>query len=179
MSDLIIEIWDKVKQSYKTQSSVLTGRLSNAYVRCPVDITSLIKEVVINPYSNVDSDMREIQALNNEFGLSAPVKQSIIKLKQFQLHFSLTFQMGERFKLNCYFGYYLLGSVYILKALTFVADLVCYSSWKLKQQILLKHFRRPSVMQLGRACCRFSKRFQTFMSETLKRVDVFSRESSG
>ena len=79
MSDLIIEIWDKVKQSYKTQSSVLTGRLSNAYVRCPVDITSLIKEVVINPYSNVDSDMREIQALNNEFGLSAPVKQSIIK----------------------------------------------------------------------------------------------------
>ena len=45
MSDLIIEIWDKVKQSYETQSSVLTGRLSNTYVRCPVDITSLIKEV--------------------------------------------------------------------------------------------------------------------------------------
>ena len=79
MSDLIIEIWDKMKQSYKTQSSVLTGLLSNFHVRWPVDITSLIKEVVINPYSNVDSDMREIQALNNEFGLSAPVKKSVIK----------------------------------------------------------------------------------------------------
>ena len=79
MSDLIIEIWDKVKQSYKTQSSVLTGLLSNSHVRWAVDVTSLIKEVVINPYGNVDSDMREIQALNNEFGLSAPVKQSRIK----------------------------------------------------------------------------------------------------
>ena len=79
MSDLIIQIWDKMKQSYKTQSSVLTGLLSNSHVRRPVDITSLIKEVVINPYGNVDSDMQEIQALNNEFGLSAPVKKSVIK----------------------------------------------------------------------------------------------------
>ena len=79
MSDLIIEIWNEVRQSYKAQSSVLTGLVSNCYVRWPVDITSLIKEVVINPYGNVDSDMREIQALNNEFGLSAPVRQSEIK----------------------------------------------------------------------------------------------------
>ena len=79
MSDLIIEIWDKMKQSYKTQSSVLTSLLSNSHVRWPVDVTSLIKEVVINPYGNVDSDMREIQALNSELGLSVPVKQSKIK----------------------------------------------------------------------------------------------------
>ena len=87
MSDLIIDIWDKMKQSYNTQSSVLTGLLSNSesnfqskpHIRLPVDITSLIKEVVINPYGNVESDMREIQAINHEFGLSVPVKQSIIK----------------------------------------------------------------------------------------------------
>lgn len=81
ISDLIIEIWDKMKQSYKTQSSVLTSLLSNSHVRWPVDITSLIKEVVINPYGNVDSDMQEIQALNNEFGLSVPVKKSVIKTR--------------------------------------------------------------------------------------------------
>ena len=79
ISNLIIEIWDKMKQSYKTQSSVLTGLLSNTYVRWPVDITTLIKEVVINPYGNVESGMREIQAFNSEFGLSVPVKQSEIK----------------------------------------------------------------------------------------------------
>ena len=87
MSDLIIEIRDKMIQSYNTQSSVLTGLLSNSksdfkckpHVKLPVDITSLIKEVVINPYGNVESDMREVQAINHEFGLSVPVKPSIIK----------------------------------------------------------------------------------------------------
>ena len=79
MSDLIIEIWDKLKQSYETHTSILKGHLPNSHVRCPVDINSLVKEVVINPYGNVDSDTQEIQALNREFGLSAPVKQSKIK----------------------------------------------------------------------------------------------------
>ena len=83
MSSLTIEKFEKMKQSYETQSSVLTGILPKPqckpHVRFPVDITSLIKEVVINPYGNVDSDMREIQALNHEFGLSVPVKESDIK----------------------------------------------------------------------------------------------------
>ena len=77
--DLIIEIWNKLKQSYEAHSSILKDHLPNFHVRCPVDINTLIKEVVINPYGNVDSDKREIQALNHEFGLSAPVKPSIIK----------------------------------------------------------------------------------------------------
>lgn len=83
MSDLIIEIQKKMIQSYNTQSSVLRGLLPNIqpnpHVRLAVDITSLIKEVVINPYGDVESDMREIQAINHEFGLSVPVKPSIIK----------------------------------------------------------------------------------------------------
>ena len=83
MSSLTIEKCKKMKQSYETQSSVLTGILPNPqckpHVRFPVDITSLIKEVVINPYGNVDSDLREIQALNHEFGVPVPVKESDIK----------------------------------------------------------------------------------------------------
>lgn len=87
LCDLIIDIWDKMKRSYNTQSSVLTGFLSNSdsnfqskpHVRFPVNLTSLIKEVVINPYGDVESDMQEIQAINDEFGLSVPVKRSIIK----------------------------------------------------------------------------------------------------
>lgn len=87
ISDLIIEIRNRMGQSYKTQSSDLKEFLSNSqsdfkckpHVRLPVDITSLIKEVVINPFGNVESDMREIQAINHEFGLSIPVTQSIIK----------------------------------------------------------------------------------------------------
>ena len=86
-SDLIIEIRDKMIQSYKTQSLELTELLSNSrsnfhckpHVRLSVDITSLIKEVVINPFGDVESDMREIRAINHEFGLSVPVNPSIIK----------------------------------------------------------------------------------------------------
>ena len=81
MSDLIIEIWDKLKQSYETHTSILKGHLPNSHVRCPVDINSLVKEVVINPYGNVNSDTQEIQALNHEFGLLVPVKQSKIKTR--------------------------------------------------------------------------------------------------
>lgn len=83
MSDLTIEIRNKMIQSYNIQSSVLMSLLSNfqpnPHMKLAVDITSLIKEVVINPYGNVESDMREIQAINHEFGLSIPVTQSIIK----------------------------------------------------------------------------------------------------
>lgn len=83
MNDLIIEKFELMKQSYETQFSELTSILSmpqcNPHVRLPVDTTSLIKEVVINPYGNVDSDMQEIQAINHELGLSVPVTKSIIK----------------------------------------------------------------------------------------------------
>ena len=34
-------------------------------------------------------------------------------------------------------------------------------------------------MRFGTVYCPFSKRFQTFMLETLRRVDAFSRQSSG
>ena len=84
INDLIIEKFELMKQSYNTQSLELAGILSipqcNPHVRLPVDITSLIKEVVINPYgNNVDADIREIQAINHEFGLSVPVTKSVIK----------------------------------------------------------------------------------------------------
>ena len=83
MGDLIIKIRNKMMQSYKKQSSVLMDLLPNfqskPHVKLPVDIISLIKEIVINPYGNVESDMREIQAINHEFGLSVPVNPSIIK----------------------------------------------------------------------------------------------------
>ena len=88
-SDLIIGIRDKMIQSYNIQSSELKDLLSNSHpdfrcnphVRLPVDTTSLIKEVVINPYGNVESDRQEIEAINHEFGLSVPVKQSVIQTK--------------------------------------------------------------------------------------------------
>ena len=105
MSDLIIEIRDKMIESYNTQSSVLMDLLSNfqpnPHVKLAVDITSLIKEVVINPYGNVESDMREIQAINHEFGLSVPVNPSIIKIKSsFPTTFFLTLPDGREIQFD-------------------------------------------------------------------------------
>lgn len=103
MSSLIIEKFEKMKQSYESQSSVLTGILttpqSPPHVRLPVNITSLIKEVVINPYGNVESDMPEIEALNHEFGVSVPVTKSVIKTETTPTTFFLDLPDGRTIQL--------------------------------------------------------------------------------
>lgn len=77
--DIISQFWTDIKLSYEKHAAILNEGLSECGVRCPVNINSLIKEVVISPFST-DSDVREIESLNHEFGIMAEVKKSVIEI---------------------------------------------------------------------------------------------------
>ena len=79
MNDLILEFWENINLSYAKHTSILNSILSEPGVRCPVDINSLIKEVVVSPFGNGNSNVSDIESLHQEFGLETKVKKSIIE----------------------------------------------------------------------------------------------------
>ena len=57
-----------------------------------MDINSLIKEVIVSPFNNTDSEVSEIKSLNHEFGIEAEIKKSAIEIApavtKFSVHLS-------------------------------------------------------------------------------------------
>ena len=88
VENLILQIWKGIKLSYEKHSSILNTDLSGGGVRCPVDINSLIKEVVVNPFNNEDSEISKIELLNRKFRVEAEVKKSVIEIKPAVTKFS-------------------------------------------------------------------------------------------
>ncbi len=81
VENLIFQVWENIKLSYEKHASILNTDLSGGGVRCPVDINSLIKEVVVSPFNNTDSQVLEIESLNRKFGIDAKVKRSAVEIK--------------------------------------------------------------------------------------------------
>ena len=104
MDDLIIGFWKNIKKSYEKHASILNNNLSESPesergVRCDVEINSLIKEVVVNPFSeDKDSIMSEIESLNHDFGVSAPVKESVIVNEPSPTKYNMNFANGKAIK---------------------------------------------------------------------------------
>ena len=88
VENLIPQTWRNIKLSYEKHASILNESLSGNGVRCPVDINSLIKEVVVSPFNNTDSEVLEVESLNQEFGMEAKVKKSVIEIKPVVTEFS-------------------------------------------------------------------------------------------
>ncbi len=88
VENLILQIWKNIKLSYEKHASILNTDLSGGGVRCPVDINSLIKEVVVSPFNNTDSEVLEVKSLNREFGIEAEVKKSVIEIEPAVTKFS-------------------------------------------------------------------------------------------
>lgn len=88
VENLILQIWKNIKLSYEKHASILNADLSGGGVRCPVDINSLIKEVVVSPFNNTDSEVLEVKSLNREFGIEAEVKKSVIEIEPAVTKFS-------------------------------------------------------------------------------------------
>ncbi len=95
MHNLILRSWKSVERSHEKHSLILNDILSEPGVRCRVDINSLIKEVVVNPFGSRDSDVSEIESLNHEFGLSAKVKKSVIETGKSPTTFSIKISEGK------------------------------------------------------------------------------------
>ncbi|MCY4402118.1 MAG: hypothetical protein OXD54_06025 [Candidatus Poribacteria bacterium] len=79
IKDVIHQVWNDIKITYKKHASLLDVGFSGCGVRCPVNIQSLIKEVVVSPESS-DSEIKEIESLNQKFGLGVDVKKSEIQI---------------------------------------------------------------------------------------------------
>lgn len=88
VENLILQIWKNIKLSYEKHASILNADLSESGVRCPVDINSLIKEVVLSPFKNTDSEVLEVKSLNREFDIEVEVKKSVIEIKPAVTKFS-------------------------------------------------------------------------------------------
>ncbi|MYB92516.1 hypothetical protein F4054_05440 [Candidatus Poribacteria bacterium] len=95
MHNLILRSWKSVERSHEKHSLVLNDILSEPGVRCRVDINSLIKEVIVNPFDSGDSDVSEIESLNREFGLAAKVKKSVIETRKSPTTFSIKISEGK------------------------------------------------------------------------------------
>lgn len=95
MHNLILRSWKSLERSHEKHSLILNDILSEPGVRCRVDINSLIKEVVINPFDSGDSDVSEIETLNQEFGLAAKVKKSVIETGTASTTFSIKISEGK------------------------------------------------------------------------------------
>ena len=84
MDNLIMNSWRDIERSYERHASILNSNLSKLPeskrgVRCDVEVNSLIKQVVINPFlKHKGSVIREIKSLNRKFGVEADVKKSTI-----------------------------------------------------------------------------------------------------
>lgn len=79
MNNLIVEFWEDIERTHAKHASILNSILSEPGVRCRVDVNSLIKEVVVNPFGNGDLDVSEIESLNRKFKVNAKVKKSAIE----------------------------------------------------------------------------------------------------
>lgn len=90
--NLILQFWRDAKLSYRKHASVLNDGLVGRGVRCPVDVNTLIKEVVVSPFNSEDSEALKVKSLNREFGVEAEVKKSIIEIEpaitKFSAHLS-------------------------------------------------------------------------------------------
>ena len=95
MHNLILRSWKGVERSHEKHSLILNDILSEPGVRCRVDVNSLIKEVVVNPFGSRDSDVLEIESLNHKFGLAAKVKKSVIKTEKSPTTFSIEISEGK------------------------------------------------------------------------------------
>ena len=89
MENLILQSWRNAKLSYAKHALILNEGLSEGGVRCPVDINSLIKEVIVSPLNNTDSKVSEIKSLHHEFGVEAEVKKSVIEIAPAITKFSI------------------------------------------------------------------------------------------
>lgn len=100
VENLILQIWKGIKLSYEKHSSILNADLSGRGVCCPVDINSLIKEVVVSPFNNTDSEVLEVKSLNREFEVEAEVKKSVIEIKPAVTKFGVRLSDEEAIELE-------------------------------------------------------------------------------
>ena len=100
MENLILQFWDSAKLSYDNHASVLNEGLSARGVRCPVDANSLIKEVVVNPFNDEDSEVLKIELLNHRYGVEAEVKKSVIEVEPAVTELSVRLSTGETIELE-------------------------------------------------------------------------------
>lgn len=85
MDNLIRKVWRDTERSYEKHASILNEKLIRLSkpdrrvrgVHCNVEINSLIKEIVVNPFSK-DTDMQEIESLNWHYQVGADVNESVI-----------------------------------------------------------------------------------------------------
>ena len=96
----ILQYWRDAKLSYERHASILNDGLFKNGVRCPVDANSLIKEVVVNPFNNEDSEVLKIELINQRFGVEAEVKKSIIEVEPAVTEFSVRLTTGETIELE-------------------------------------------------------------------------------
>lgn len=96
----ILQYWRDAKLSYEKHASILNEGLSRNGVRCPVDTNSLIKEVVVNPFNNEDSEILKIELINQRFGVETEVKKSIIEVEPAVTEFSVRLATGDTIELE-------------------------------------------------------------------------------
>ena len=100
MESLILRFWENARLSYERHASILNEGLSKSGVRCPVDTNSLIKEVVVNPFNDEDSEVLKIALINQRFGVEAEVKKSIIEVEPAITKLSVRLATGETIELE-------------------------------------------------------------------------------
>ena len=96
----ILDFWNIAKSSYEKHALLLNEGLTESGVRCPVNTCSLIKEVVTSPFNSTDSEVREIESLNEEFGITAEVKKSVIEIEPIHAKFSMHLPDEEMIELE-------------------------------------------------------------------------------
>lgn len=99
MENRILNFWRNAKSSYEQHALNLNRFFTEPGVRCPVDVDSLIKEVVVSPNST-DSDVEEIEVLNHEFGIAVEVKRSEIEIEPTHAKFSVQLTSEETIELE-------------------------------------------------------------------------------
>ena len=100
VESLILQVWKNIKLSYEKHALILNDSLPECGVRCPVDINSLIKEVIVSPFNSKDSEVSKIESLNHEFGVEAEVKKSVIEIAPAITKFSVRLPTGETIELE-------------------------------------------------------------------------------
>lgn len=96
----ILQYWRDAKLSYEKHASILNEGLSKSGVRCPVNTNSLIKEIVVNPFNDKDSEVLKIELINQRFGVEAEVKKSIIEVEPAVTEFSVRLTTGKTIELE-------------------------------------------------------------------------------
>ena len=99
MENRILRFWRNAKSSYEQHALILNRSLTDPGVRCPVEVNSLIKEVVVSPNST-DSDMKEIEVFNHESGIAVEVRRSEIEIEPSHAKFSVQLTNEEKIELE-------------------------------------------------------------------------------